>query len=62
MMEVLMFNLQAGQSHLLGIVPESLGLLIFGAGLVGVTVGLRWLMAKSEGAGTGAARTESPNA
>ncbi len=42
----------ANQNLLLGFVPESLGLLIFGVGLIGVTVALRWIFGKSE------ARTE----
>lgn len=38
----------ANQNLLLGFVPESLGLLIFGVGLIGVTVALRWLFGKGE--------------
>lgn len=60
MTELLMLNLQAGQSLLLGIVPESLGLLVFGVALVGLTAGLRWLMAKGDAAED--AGTEAPNA
>jgi hypothetical protein len=61
MIEVLLFNLQAGQGLLLGIVPESVGLLIFGAGLVGLTAGLRWLMARGEEDGSGDAEAEMRN-
>lgn len=49
-MESVMFYLlqTATQNLILGFVPESLGLLIFGIGLIGVTVALRWLLRKSE--------------
>ena len=33
---------------LLGFVPESLGLLVFGVGLILLTVGLRWFMKRNE--------------
>lgn len=43
------FLLQAvNQNLLLGIVPESLGLLIFGVGLIGLTFGLRWILNRVE--------------
>ncbi len=35
-------------NQLLGIIPESLGLLIFGVGLILLTIGLRWIMKRSE--------------
>lgn len=38
----------AGQGLFLGIVPEPLEILIFGVALVLLTVGLRWLMRRSE--------------
>jgi hypothetical protein len=36
------------QNLLLGVMPESLGLLIFGIGLVVLTIGLRWILKRSE--------------
>jgi hypothetical protein len=36
------------QNLLLGFMPESLGLLIFGIGLIGLTVGLRWMLKHGE--------------
>lgn len=36
------------QNLILGVVPESLGLLVFGVGLVLLTVGLRRFMKRSE--------------
>ena len=38
---------------LLVIVPESLGLLIFGIGLVLLTIGLRWIMKRNEKSANG---------
>ena len=38
----------ASRNLLLGFVPESLGLLIFGVGLILLTVGLRWFMKRNE--------------
>jgi len=52
---------------LLGSIPESIGLLIFGIALVAVTVGLRWLMredaedAKSQEAVKSLVQTQSGN-
>jgi len=43
------FLLEIGnQSLLLGFIPESLGLLIFGVGLIVLTFGLRWIMNRVE--------------
>lgn len=36
------------QNLLLGFMPESLGLLIFGIGLIGLTIGLRWILKQVE--------------
>jgi hypothetical protein len=36
------------QNLILGFIPESLGLLIFGVGLVFLTIGLRWIMKRGE--------------
>ncbi len=41
----------ANQNSILGYVPESVGLLLFGVGLIGVTIALRWLFKKGEGVG-----------
>jgi hypothetical protein len=38
----------ANQNLLLGFVPESIGLLIFGFGLIALTVGLRWALKKGD--------------
>jgi uncharacterized membrane protein YidH (DUF202 family) len=38
----------ANQNLLLGFIPESLGLLLFGVGLVGLTVGLRRVLNRVE--------------
>ena len=38
----------ANQSLILGFVPESLGLLIFGIGLILLAIGLRWFIKRSE--------------
>lgn len=38
----------ANQNLLLGFMPESLGLLIFGIGLIGLTIGLRWILKRGE--------------
>ncbi len=38
----------ASRNLLLGFVPESLGLLIFGVGLILLTVGLRWIIKRNE--------------
>jgi hypothetical protein len=38
----------ASESFILGVVPEPLEVLVFGVGLVLLTVGLRWLMRRSE--------------
>ena len=38
----------ASQALILGFVPESLEVLIFGVALVLLTVGLRWFMKRSE--------------
>lgn len=45
----MVFILQTNPNLILGFVPESLGLLIFGIILIGVTVGLRWALKKGEG-------------
>ena len=36
------------QNLILGFMPESLGLLIFGIALIALTIGLRWILKKSE--------------
>lgn len=36
------------QNLILGFVPESVGILIFGIALVGLTVALRWVFKKGE--------------
>jgi hypothetical protein len=36
------------QNLFLGFIPESIGLLIFGIGLVLLTIGLRWIMKRGE--------------
>ena len=38
----------ATQSFILGYVPEPLEVLIFGIGLILLTIGLRWFMRRSE--------------
>jgi len=38
----------ATQSFILGYVPEPLEVLIFGIGLILLTIGLRWFMKRSE--------------
>lgn len=38
----------ANQNLLLGLVPESVGLLIFGFGLIALTIGLRWALKKGD--------------
>jgi hypothetical protein len=38
----------ASQTLILGLVPESLGVLIFGVALVLLAFGLRWLMKRGE--------------
>ena len=38
----------ANQNVILGFIPESLGLLIFGVALILLTIGLRWIMKRSE--------------
>lgn len=38
----------SGQNTLLGFIPESLGLLLFGVGLVILTFGLRWVLNRAE--------------
>lgn len=38
----------ASQNLILGFVPESLGLLIFGVALVLLAIGLRWFMKRTE--------------
>ena len=38
----------ASRNLLLGFVPESLGLLIFGVGLILLTIGLRWIMKRNQ--------------
>lgn len=38
----------ANQNLLLGFIPESVGLLIFGVGLVVLTIGLRWIFNRVE--------------
>ncbi len=38
----------ASQNLILGFVPESLGLLIFGVALVLLAIGLRWFMRRTE--------------
>lgn len=44
-----MFLLEiTNQNLLLGGMPESLGLLIFGIGLISLTIGLRWILKHSE--------------
>ncbi|HNQ15175.1 MAG TPA: hypothetical protein PKM58_06405 [Pyrinomonadaceae bacterium] len=42
----MVFLLQTNPNLILGFVPESIGLLIFGVTLIGVTVGLRWALKK----------------
>jgi len=37
-----------GQGLILGFVPESVGVLIFGLGLIFLAVGLRWFMKRIE--------------
>ncbi len=48
-----MFNLEVlfdvtGKHLLFSLIPESLGLLIFGVGLVGFAVSLRWLFNRNQ--------------
>ncbi len=44
----MVFILQTNPNLILGFIPESIGLLIFGIILIGVTVGLRWALRKGE--------------
>ncbi len=44
----MVFLLQTNPNMILGFVPESLGLLIFGIILIGITVGLRWAFKRGE--------------
>jgi len=43
----------AGQGLILGIVPETLEVLIFGLALVLLAIGLRWLMKRADKNATG---------
>ncbi len=48
------------QNLILGFVPESIGILIFGIALVGLTIALRWVFNKGEeksDEGSGAAKS-----
>jgi hypothetical protein len=38
----------AGESWILGFVPEQLEILIFGMVLISLTIGLRWILKRSE--------------
>jgi len=49
-MNALLFQ-TASKNLLLGFIPESLGLLIFGAGLILFTVSLRWIFNRREDLG-----------
>ena len=44
---MILFEL-TNQNLILGFMPESLGLLLFGIGLIGLTIGLRWIFKHGE--------------
>lgn len=46
MSAIAIFLETTNQNLLFGIVPESLGLLLFGIGLVGLTLVLRWIFTR----------------
>ena len=46
MSAIAIFLETTNQNMLFGIVPESLGLLLFGIGLVGLTLVLRWIFTR----------------
>ena len=48
MTAIAIFLQTTNQNSLLGFVPESLGLLLFGIGLIALTVLLRWVFSRVE--------------